>query len=111
MSVNVDKSLCWAPSGHCLPGDVARKLWDNASRHDGMILCGCPFEGVVLHDSDDFDLDTAVPIGNVSFTDVFFIKYREKIACLVDLIVELPSKCSPGRLAIQSANPLLRYCC
>ena len=37
--------------------------------------------------------------------------YRTGIQRLVDLIVEIPSKCSPGRVAVHCANLLLRYCC
>ena len=111
LSANRDKSLCWAPSGQQPPGEVAEGLWNNASRHDGMVLCGCPFEGVISHDEDDFDIDLAVPIGGPDFTDTFLAKYRTKIAALVDRITEIPSTCSPERLAVQSANLLLRYCC
>ena len=112
LDMNSDKSLCWAPSGRCPPGQLARQLWENASRHDGMVLCGCPFEGVLtIDEADDVDTDTAMPVGAPDFIDAFLSKYRAKVADLVGHIVEIPAKCSPGRLAVQSANLLLRFCC
>ena len=109
LTANFEKSLCWAPSGCCPTGEVAAKLWSNAGRHDGMVLCGCPFEG--LPGLDDFSIDSALPVGSTSFVDAFLLKYRVKIQELIDKIVELPTQCSPGRVSIQSANLLLRFCC
>ena len=87
-------------------------LWNNFARHDGRILCGCFFKGVLtLDDSDNMDLDSAIPIGTPAFIDNFLGKYKDKITRLIDTIVDIPSVCSPGRLAIQSANLMLRHCC
>ena len=62
-------------------------------------------------DKAGLDVDTALPVGSATFIDSFLGKYRSKISKLVDSIVAIPSNCSPGRLATQSANLLLRYCC
>ena len=86
-------------------------LWHNSVRHDGMILCGCPFEGVLtLDDSDNMDLGSAIPIGP-AFIDTCLARYKDKITRLTDTIVDIPSVCSPGRLAIRSANLMPRHCC
>ena len=75
-----------------------------------MILCGCPFEGVLpFDDSDNMDLASAIPIGTAAFIDNFLGRYKDKIMRLIDTIVDIPSVCSPGRLAIQSANLMLRH--
>lgn len=113
LNMSADKSLCWAPSKRCPPGPLADRLWANANRHDGMVLCGCPFAGLATIDDteDDLDLDTALPVGSMSFIDAFLSSYRQKNATLVWSIVDLPSMCSPGRFAVRSSSLLLRYCC
>ena len=40
LAMNLEKSLCWAPSAKRPPGHGVSQLWNNASRHEGMILCG-----------------------------------------------------------------------
>ena len=112
LEANQDKSSCWAPSGTRPPGESAARLWNNARRHYGMILCGCPFEGVLaLEAGDDFNVDTAMLVGSADFTNKFLELYRVKIAALVDHFVDIPSLCSPGQLAVQGATLLLRFCC
>ena len=79
LSVNAEKTLCWSPSGQQPPGTCVGMLWNNSARHDGMILCGCPFEGVLtLDDSDNMDLDSAIPIGTPAFIDTFLASARIK---------------------------------
>ena len=77
-----------------------------------MMLCGCPLEGVLtLDDSDNMDLDFASPFGDLAFSDTFLGRYVDTITRLIDIIVDIPSVCVLGRLAIQSANLMLRHCC
>ncbi len=55
-----------------------------------MVLCGCPFEGVLtIDEADDVDTDTAMPVGAPDFIDAFLSKYRAKVADLVGHIVLL----------------------
>ena len=77
-----------------------------------MILCACPFKGVhTLDDSDSRDFDYAISIGTPAFIDTFLGRNNETITRLINIIVDIPSACSPVRLAIQSANLMLRHCC
>ena len=58
--------------GRSLPCKFARQLWENSSRHDGMVLCGCPFAGVLAIDqADDMGVDIAMPVGSPGFIDTF----------------------------------------
>ena len=110
--MNFEKSLCWVSSAKRPPGHGVSQLWNNASRHDGMVLCGCPFQGMLsIDDASDMDIDTALPVGSPEFIETFLAKYGCKIGDLVQAIADIPAKCSPGRLAVQSANLMLRHCC
>jgi len=109
LTVNRDKTLCWSPSGECPPGDAAKKLWDNAPRHDGMVACGAPISSPDWE--QELDLDVAVPIGSPAFVESFLEAYKKKTQMLIERILSIPSNCSPGRPAVQSANLMLRSCC
>ena len=62
-----------------------------------------------FRDASDMDIDTAVPVGSPEFIETFLAKYRCKVADLVQAIADIPAKCWPGRLAVQSANVMLRH--
>ena len=54
-----------------------------------MVLCGCPFQGMLsIDDASDMDIDTVVLVGSPEFIETFLAKYHCKVADLLQAIAD-----------------------
>ena len=109
LELSVGKCSCHGPDPG-LPADTfLAQLWASTDEQGGVIAVGAPMSGDSA-DLDDFDIDTAVPVGSSGFIQSFLARYVERIEGLVRQIIALPTQCSPDVCGIQAANLLLRHC-
>ena len=110
----MDKSTVYTPSGVCPPG--CEDWWENASRHDGLLVCGRPFDETVskhTYAHADLDLEEAtntMPIGTPTFLEDFLGSYATKLEHLLAKLIQIPVYADPGEPAVQVACLILRHC-
>ncbi|CAE8656834.1 unnamed protein product [Polarella glacialis] len=109
LEINADKSGVYAPFGQCPPGCV--DWWGNAVRHDGLLVCGKPFDATLLDFNYDPAGDSAVfPLGSARFVCDFTEAYVNKVERFIDAVCRIPALADPGEPAVQAAILRLRYC-
>ena len=109
LRVHPEKSFCHSPAGSCCLVAQATQLWQNAARHDGLVLCGAPL-GNGLEMESLADLASLALLGLEYFKCGFVSDIAEKFGEYTRRVDEIPTSCAPGRPRVQRANVFLRQC-
>ena len=104
MAIHPRKSVCHTSSGSRPPGERAGRLWDNAARHDGFVLCGPPFSAEA-EPSTLAEYQGLVPRGSPAFVGAFLKDVAANTEAYMRRLIEVPKGCTPGAQASSAPTP------
>ena len=91
---------------------MASQLWQNAPRHDGLVVCGAPLgEANDGSPGDLFDemQRNAIPIGSTAFVQAFLEDWRSKLDYLGRRVEAMAVNATSTLPWAQVANLLVRH--
>ena len=109
LALNEEKSVCWTASGQPPAGERAGRVWHNAERHDGILVCGTPMGSSTDYGAAAFT-DNIIPCGSDEYVAVFLAEKLDNLRGFMAKLCSVPNQCSPNRPALQACNMLLRRC-